>query len=972
MDVIGLNPMYDAPPTHKYEQQGCDMSWLRSLNLVLLGVFSLQLAAQAQVPANDSWANATAISSLPFSTTEADMYLATVEATDPVPPCLPYGTNEAHTLWYSYTTGASTEYVTLLIPNNKILGMITVYTGSPGAFAIVAGGCEGYAEGPRITRIAGLRLAPNTTYSIKVGAIINISSSNTLSFNVTAATQYLVNTTTDSDDGGCNGTICSLRDAISASNVNPGAVIIPAGTYTLSLAGGGEDDNATGDLDARYGMGIYGAGMTQTIIDANHIDRVLHLDSHGSGSASFSVGDLTLRNGNAVGSGQQHSRYGGGLLVRSSGSVDYIGVERVAALSNFAKELGGGFYIGAPGTIRESLVSNNSVNLYYGGGLFYQYDTSGYLFVSGSTFSANSAPDGANGFGGGIYAQGTLLLSNSSVSGNHAGHQGGGIVSQSNGSLTMISSTIVFNSAGTNPNATQVGGGVYINGAAYNPANAISNSIIAYNTVANPNDPPDCAIGHDSPIFSSNYNHVQYPNNCGFTGMGDITGVDPRVSPALAYNGGPTPTHALLSNSPALNTANPAGCNDPFDNALTYDQRGAGFPRVVGAACDKGAIESPIVTPPGPPAMDPTSDSGSSNTDGITNVTTPNFTGTCDNGTTVQLLVDAANVLPATACTSGSYAISVASPIADGVHVITATANNGSVTSLQSAPLTVIIDTSAPMPSFVATPPNPDTNPNPSIAFSANESGNTFTCSLDSSTYTACASPQSLSVAVGAHTFSVIATDLAGNVVASPTTYLWTVLPPTPTAPALAQGSDSGLSESDEITNSAVPVFTGGCTDGDSMQLMASAQPLGTPGICSGSTYAIGIALAEGSHLISVTASRMGYSGAASPPLSVLVDRTAPLAPTITGPGGLVGPAAQIIGTATETTGLITVTEGSTTVCTMAGPFASGNWSCVPGFTTGGVHVLGATQTDMAGNVSTASTSFNILLDIIFKNGFEQ
>ena len=53
----------------------------------------------------------------------------------------------------------------------------------------------------------------------------------------------------------------------------------------------------------------------------------------------------------------------------------------------------------------------------------------------------------------------------------------------------------------------------------------------------------------------------------------------------LAYNGGTTRTHALLAGSPAIDAgSNPLG--------LTTDQRGAGFPRVVGGASDMGAYES--------------------------------------------------------------------------------------------------------------------------------------------------------------------------------------------------------------------------------------------------------------------------------------------------------------------------------------------------------------------------------------------
>src|SRR5205807_2638940 len=79
-----------------------------------------------------------------------------------------------------------------------------------------------------------------------------------------------------------------------------------------------------------------------------------------------------------------------------------------------------------------------------------------------------------------------------------------------------------------------------------------------------------------------------------------LSPIDPLLAP-LAYNGGPTQTHALLVNSPARNRgANPLG--------LAADQRGPGFSRQLGAAVDMGAYEAaelltqipPVTTLPRP------------------------------------------------------------------------------------------------------------------------------------------------------------------------------------------------------------------------------------------------------------------------------------------------------------------------------------------------------------------------------------
>ncbi|MEO8802420.1 MAG: hypothetical protein ABI304_04045 [Rudaea sp.] len=78
-----------------------------------------------------------------------------------------------------------------------------------------------------------------------------------------------------------------------------------------------------------------------------------------------------------------------------------------------------------------------------------------------------------------------------------------------------------------------------------------------------------------------------------------------------------------------------------------------------------------------------------------------------------------------------------------------------------------------------------------------------------------------------------------------------------------------------------------------------------------------------------------------------------------------------VTGSATETTGLITVSEGATTVCTTLGPFVSGNWLGEPSFTSAGIHTLPASHTDLAGNVSDPSSTFDDSIDLIFHNGFE-
>lgn len=101
----------------------------------LVASLSLIAAAGAHAQANDNWSNATIIASLPFVTGEPNMYMATVEASDPVPPCLPVLASTVsanYSLWYKYTSVQPTEYITLTIPyHTPTSAVISVYTGNP-------------------------------------------------------------------------------------------------------------------------------------------------------------------------------------------------------------------------------------------------------------------------------------------------------------------------------------------------------------------------------------------------------------------------------------------------------------------------------------------------------------------------------------------------------------------------------------------------------------------------------------------------------------------------------------------------------------------------------------------------------------------------------------------------------------------------------------------------------------------------
>lgn len=101
-----------------------------------------------------------------------------------------------------------------------------------------------------------------------------------------------------------DGGVGSLRDAIQQANAldplifpNGGTIILSPGTYTLSLAGAGEDANAAGDLDVTGRVTIAGSGVV--VIDANGVDRVFDVRAGGN----LTLNGLTITGGNVAGDG---------------------------------------------------------------------------------------------------------------------------------------------------------------------------------------------------------------------------------------------------------------------------------------------------------------------------------------------------------------------------------------------------------------------------------------------------------------------------------------------------------------------------------------------------------------------------------------------------------------------------------------------------------------------------------------------
>ncbi len=549
--------------------------------VVALLVFCVLVGAgwvQAQ-PANDNYANRQVIPGLPFADVEPAIGLATVEVTDPPIFCRRFGIDPGgNTVWYSYATGPIDQYVDFTTVNSDYDTIVAFYTGGPGAFKLVSGGCDDNGAGASRARVTGLRLRANTTYSIVVAQATPNATAATLRIFFDVAPVYHVTKTADTADGVCDAD-CSLREAISASNTNPGAVVVPAGTYALTRAGV-EDNNVSGDLDLRAGMSIYGAGATSTVVDAGDLDRVMDIDPGNTSRVSVQLNRLTLTNGNTTGAG-------GGLRLLNADC--FLTLEDASITNNVAGTTGGGLSLDAISLLLRLTLSGNQAGTHGGGAFFGGTETA--VELRDSTVNNNVSLRASGGGGGGIFTQARLRMDQVTISGNSANSDGGGVLLTVR-SVVMRNVTIADNVADADNNDASSGGGFYqASGSA-----DIANSVIANNRALGgvPSDLNDCSRVPNALV--SAYNHVRRPNNCFFEGPGDTNLDDPLLAP-LASNGGPTATHAVLPGSLLIDAGNPTGCVDDNGLALVYDQRGPGSPRTIDgngntvAVCDKGAYE---------------------------------------------------------------------------------------------------------------------------------------------------------------------------------------------------------------------------------------------------------------------------------------------------------------------------------------------------------------------------------------------
>lgn len=307
--------------------------------------------------------------------------------------------------------------------------------------------------------------------------------------------------------------------------IGPGLWVGLAGTGTsLSVADSVFENNTNND----NGTALGGGAATVMVSGSTFRGNVSTGDS--VGGMAFNVTNLDVTNCVFVGNASLSSFGGaGGLGVRNATSIHI-------ADSTFVDNYSGGS----------------------GGGLNIVGTTN--TLIERTTFARNFA--GGNG-GGALIAGGTLI--NCTFSGNTSNELAGGLLGGSNiRNCTFTGNRADSDGAGLVNGG--LGGGVWLNS-----TTVLHNNIIAGNFSGGGSLRDDLRAGS---TFSTN-NVIGVNTGNPFTSgvNGNIVGtaaspIDPRLAP-LADNGGSTQTHALLPDSPALDSGN--------DSVATYatDQRGA-------------------------------------------------------------------------------------------------------------------------------------------------------------------------------------------------------------------------------------------------------------------------------------------------------------------------------------------------------------------------------------------------------------
>lgn len=375
-------------------------------------------------------------------------------------------------------------------------------------------------------------------------------------------------------DCGAPADACTIVDAVASANAEPATdsvrIVLAGGTYPLSTA----TPTALAVTFAGPSLTLEAAGSGTPVLDGGTATRLLTVDA----ASTVTIDGLELRAGSTAGQGG---------AINNSGSLT---IKRATLVDNAAAN--GGAIVNTAGgrlDVQDSTLANNSANSVGGGAIM----AIGPTTVERSLLTGNRAP--VNGGAINVQPAATATVTSSTLAGNSSGGLGGAFSNL--GTLTVQASTIKDNTA--------AGGGVVATG---NANVTFAASLIAAQAAPEACNPANTAIidaGYnldtDGTCISASAPATGSHSGPAADGASTYAAVlDAYLADALADNGGPSETFALLNRpSPATPLPNPALAAVPASFALPVAVGGAstacalpdqrGVVPVAGADCAIGA-----------------------------------------------------------------------------------------------------------------------------------------------------------------------------------------------------------------------------------------------------------------------------------------------------------------------------------------------------------------------------------------------
>ena len=454
-------------------------------------------------------------------------------------------------------------------------GSATIQTSTLGGNAANKNSCQ-YGSAIYATALSAPLSIANTTISENASAssgALYLAANGAQTTTLTTVT-FTNNTTTNAGGAAIynDSSILSISGSAfntntTAPNMHAGAIMINGAAASASIS----NTTFTGNSSGNYGGAIYVTGSTAasplTISGSTFTNNGTGATYpfYGGALALNTVTNAAVISSTTITGGHVGNR--GGAIYATAAPITLTGVN---VTSNTSDQEGGGIYLlGAAtvATITGGTVNGNSGAL--GGGIYLSGAT---LNINGAAISSNVANAGTSGTAGGISinSSSTVTLTKTTLSGNRANQHGGGIVmAAAGGTVILTNSNVTGNSADMQGYST--GGGIKDLGGTV----TLMNTTVAGN-YATSSAGGFAAAGADDVITNS----ISWGNTAGatpeisgtptvtysdvsggFAGTGNINSDPLFVTLAQASSGNPTTAgnFHLQAASPAKNVGTATG-----------------------------------------------------------------------------------------------------------------------------------------------------------------------------------------------------------------------------------------------------------------------------------------------------------------------------------------------------------------------------------------------------------------------------